>query len=132
MQQQSSGISRQDAESAFLGPLLVGGFFGFGAGVFYAIHEYVVMGIFLAVLVLAWLIARHQIHHPSPPQPPERPDSGYGAFTPAQQAEIHAKSLAFAAAHPTRARVQQGIAMIIGIAAFLAVPALLVWAWTGH
>ena len=44
-----------------LSATIVAAFFGVGAGVFYAIHEYVVMVIFLGIIAISWLSMRHQI-----------------------------------------------------------------------
>jgi hypothetical protein len=52
-------------DAHLLGVALGCGFFGFGAGAFYAIHEYLWMGIFLAVAVLVWVSARYYVRHPS-------------------------------------------------------------------
>jgi len=54
------------ADSAIFGTALFCTLFGFGAGVFFTIHEYVVFVIFLVLAVGTWLGTRYALHHATP------------------------------------------------------------------
>jgi hypothetical protein len=50
-------------DGALLGVALCCTLFAFGAGVFYAVHEYIWTAGFLALVVMTWATTRYRSHH---------------------------------------------------------------------